>query len=164
MCEFGDRRRDVMGRNGTNGRAGWTELFFLDEVTALAAGHRPCFFCRREDARAFAEAFAQGQGASHFSAPEMDRQLHRERRASGGSAELLDSQPLAALPDGTMVERWGRGYALKGGRLLPWGFAGYETPQRPEQSGLGWSLITPLATVAALRQGYCTVWHPSANS
>src|SRR5262245_3292149 len=56
ICErdYRDRRRAVMGRNAPSGNAGWTELFFLDEVTALAAGHRPCFYCRREKANEFA--------------------------------------------------------------------------------------------------------------
>ncbi len=61
-CTFRGRRRDVMGRNAPSGGAGWTELFFLDEVTALAAGHRPCFYCRRAAAVDFARSFAQGQG------------------------------------------------------------------------------------------------------
>lgn len=61
-CDFRGRRRDVMGRNGSAGGASWTELFFLDEVTALAAGHRPCFFCRRADAVRFADCAADGLG------------------------------------------------------------------------------------------------------
>ena len=61
-CDFRGRRRAVMGRNAPSGAAGWTELFFLDEVTALAAGHRPCFYCRRERATAFATCFAEGNG------------------------------------------------------------------------------------------------------
>ncbi len=81
-CDFRGRRREVMGRNAPSGKAGWTELFFLDEVTALAAGHRPCFYCRRERALEFARCFAAGQGRPAISAPEMDAVLHRERRAS----------------------------------------------------------------------------------
>ena len=58
-CELQGPQADVMGRNARSGGAGWTELFFLDEVTALAAGHRPCFACRREAAKAFASASAR---------------------------------------------------------------------------------------------------------
>jgi hypothetical protein len=81
-CDFRGRKREVMGRNAPSGNAGWTELFFLDEVTALAAGHRPCFYCRRERAVEFARCFAAGQGRRTMSAPEMDAVLHRERWAS----------------------------------------------------------------------------------
>src|SRR3954468_15640855 len=73
VLRFKNRQRDVWGRY-------YTELFFLDEVTALAAGHRPCFECRRAEAMAFAAAFAKGQGlSSPLRAPEMDRLLHAER-------------------------------------------------------------------------------------
>jgi len=57
VCKFRNVRREPMGRNRPEGKAGWTELFFLDEVTALAAGHRPCFFCRRERATDFVGRF-----------------------------------------------------------------------------------------------------------
>src|SRR5271154_1588180 len=73
VCEFRGRRREVMG-----GRS-WTELFFLDEATALAAGHRPCFYCRREDANAFRAAWEEGNRVSDVNAPGMDEVLHRER-------------------------------------------------------------------------------------
>src|SRR5580700_1694629 len=73
VCEFKDRHRDVWGRF-------YTELFFLDEPTALAAGHRPCFECRRKDAEAFAEAWRKARRlATRPFAPEMDEVLHRER-------------------------------------------------------------------------------------
>src|SRR6516225_12284379 len=77
LCEFRGRWRKVMG-----GRS-WTELFFLDEATALAAGHRPCFYCRRDDANRFRAAWEEGNGVREVLAPEMDAVLHRERLASG---------------------------------------------------------------------------------
>src|SRR5689334_15481369 len=77
LCDFGDRRRDVMG-----GRS-WTELFFLDEAVALAAGHRPCFFCRREAALAFSAAWADARGSRLPTAGEIDRVLHGERIERG---------------------------------------------------------------------------------
>ena len=73
VCEFRGRRRDATGRQS------WTELFFLDEATAFAAGHRPCFYCRREDANAFRAAWQRGNGVSGLLAPDMDEVLHRER-------------------------------------------------------------------------------------
>ena len=75
LCEFRGRRREVMG-----GRS-WTELFFLDEATALAAGHRPCFFCRRDDALKFRAAWELGNGVSGVRADDIDSLLHRERLA-----------------------------------------------------------------------------------
>ena len=73
VCEFRGRRRRVMG-----GRS-WTELFFLDEATAFAAGHRPCFFCRRDDATRFRAAWERGNGVSNLRANDIDAVLHRER-------------------------------------------------------------------------------------
>ena len=80
--DYKGRKRDVWGRNGPDGAAGWTELFFTDEVTALASGHRPCFLCRRDCAEAFRSAFAQGAGQPDIAAPDMDATLHAGRRLS----------------------------------------------------------------------------------
>jgi hypothetical protein len=71
LCEFKGRRRAVMARRS------WTELFFLDEAVALAAGHRPCFFCRREAADAFRNAWALGRAVKVPGAAEMDAVLQR---------------------------------------------------------------------------------------
>lgn len=162
QCDLQGWRREVMGRNAPGDRPGWTELFFLDEVTALAAGHRPCFYCRRDSARAFADCLAEGQ-TRRATALEMDARLHTERRASGGAVLPLVPAQLAGLPDGTMVEQNGLAYALRGGRLLPWDFAGYGPPRRiPRQSAAAFTLITPPSTVARLAGGYRPVWHPSA--
>jgi len=97
VCEFRGRRREVMG-----GRS-WTELFFLDEATAFAAGHRPCFFCRREDANRFRAAWEKGNGASRLRADDIDAVLHRERLE--GKRKRLHGlpMPLSQLPDGAMV-------------------------------------------------------------
>src|ERR1700719_1839094 len=77
VLEFRGRRRKVMG-----GRS-WTELFFLDEATAFAAGHRPCFYCRRDDANRFRAAWEKCNRISDVLAPEIDAPLHRERLRSG---------------------------------------------------------------------------------
>ncbi|MCT7373903.1 hypothetical protein [Chelativorans salis] len=161
-CAFGDRRREVMGKNSRSGGASWTELFFLDEVTALAAGHRPCFYCRREQALDFARCFAGGEGRA--TAPEMDARLHRERRASGGAAVALELVQLPILPEGTMVESAGSAYALRGARLLPWTFTGYAAPRGMTGLSGPFTLITPPSTVSALANGYRPVWHESARS
>lgn len=77
LCEFRGWRRPVMARRS------WTELFFLDEATAFAAGHRPCFFCRRDDAKRFRVAWEMGNDARGISAKAMDAVLHRERLDRG---------------------------------------------------------------------------------
>src|SRR6201996_7712800 len=96
---FREQRRKVMERRS------WTELFFLDEATALAAGHRPCFFCRRADASAFRAAWAQGRGHDERPrATEMDAVLHDER-LDHRKRRLHDlPRPVAALPDGAMLQ------------------------------------------------------------
>lgn len=151
-CDWRGKRRDVWGRNGPNGNAGWTELFFLDEVTALAAGHRPCFYCRRADALAFRDAFARGNGLGRVTAPQMDARLHAERRLS--SRVELKPVALGSLPDGTTVEAANGVFAWRDGQWLRWSFEGYER-QEPEGSAY---LVTPSSTVAALQAGYRPVW------
>jgi hypothetical protein len=145
LCAFRGRRRRVWGD-------GYTELFFLDEPTALAAGHRPCFLCRRADAEAFRRAFAPGGGRR---APEMDEVLHRQRLVAlpGGAVE----RPLAGLPDGTMIERDGRPFVVRGAALLPWRFFGYGVPQERPARGAA-RVLTPPAIVAALEAGYRPRW------
>jgi hypothetical protein len=162
VCEFRGQRREVMGRNAPSGNAGWTELFFLDEVTALAAGHRPCFYCRRERAKAFADAMGKGLGTDRPSAPQMDARLHRERLASGGTQRGIAAGLIGDLPDGAMLAKDGRPFAKRGARLLPWTFDGYGEATSAEGES-GWNLVTPPATIAALTAGYQPVWHPSAD-
>src|SRR5215470_16156276 len=110
VCAFKGVRRDVMARRS------WTELFFLDEATALAAGHRPCFYCRRADAGAFCAAWAAGDGCAPPRATTLDARLHGERLA--GRAKRLHPLPgpLAALPDGAMVALGDASYLVRGGQ------------------------------------------------
>ena len=157
-CDFRGRKREVMGRNAPSGNAGWTELFFLDEVTALAAGHRPCFYCRRERAVEFARCFAAGQGRTTISAPEMDAILHRERWASGGENGALEWN--AQLPDGAVAACNGTAFLKLNGRPMEWSFGGWRETRWPEMP----SLLTPPSTVEALRQGYRPLWHDSIRT
>jgi len=158
-CSFRGRRRDVMGRNAPSGRASWTELFFLDEVTALAAGHRPCFYCRREKAREFATCFADAFRVAAPKAGEMDELLHSQRLASGGKARPLAPREVETLPDGAVVSAGCDAFALRAGRLLPWSFAGYGKSLGISEVDGEWRLITPPATVAVLAKGYRPKWH-----
>ncbi len=161
-CAWKDVRRDPMGRNGPNGSAGWTELFFLDEVTALAAGHRPCFTCRRTAAKSYAACCGRAFGRAHVRAPEMDERLHRQRRASAPGQAMVPADP-GSLPDGTMLLAGGQPHALRYGMLLRWTFDGYD---RAAAAGsfdpATLFLITPATSVAVLREGYEPAWHPSA--
>jgi hypothetical protein len=151
VCEFRGRRRDVWGRF-------YTELFFLDEPTALAAGHRPCFECRREAAKAFLAAFPNSAG---FGADAMDEVLHRERLADG--RKRVWRSRLAALPDGTMIVWEGRAHAVRDGRLAPWSFADYSAPlTRP--TAIEVDVLTPPSTVGALAAGYRPQWAPMVQA
>jgi len=152
VLEFKNRQRDVWGRY-------YTELFFLDEVTALAAGHRPCFECRRKDAEHFARLFA-GKGP-RASAPAMDDILHRERL--DGRAKRVHRAGIDTVPDGVMVAIGGEAYALRGDRLLHWTPAGYDAA-RTRPRGLEAEVLTPPSIVAVLQRGYAPSWHPSAGT
>ena len=165
VCKFRNVRREPMGRNRAGGKAGWTELFFLDEVTALAAGHRPCFYCRRERATDFVSRFGKAFSIAEPRAPMVDKRLHKERLASGGKAPDVTVDELAGLPDGTMIAGSGIAHALRGGKALRWSFAGYGDPAAFNTlAGEQLSLLTPATTVSVLRQGFDPVWHPSAKT
>jgi hypothetical protein len=152
VLEFKGRRRTLM----TPGRL--TELFFLDEATGLAAGHRPCGECRRSDYQAFKRAFGAGSGG----APEMDARLHADRLVRPGVRRSYVAS-LSALPDGTMIEVSGRPWLVYEGGLLVWTPGGYESRRVAEPSAEV-TVITPRATVAALAAGYRPVVHPSAEA
>lgn len=160
--DFKGRKRDVMGRNAPSGQAGWTELFFLDEVCALAAGHRPCFFCRHAPARLFMASLAATSGGE-LRAGELDERLHRERLASGGRPAPVAGAALAALPDGAMVAADGTAWAKHAGGFLRWSFDGYREAVSPGRLPGPLAVLTPAATLAALKGGYRPRWHPSAG-
>ena len=161
-CEYKGKRREVMGRNAPGGGAGWTELFFLDEVTALAAGHRPCFTCRRERAREFIGHFGDAFRLVEPKAPEMDARLHGERLASGGIPMPVGRKGLGALPDGAMISDGQACYALRDGKALRWNFSGYDRASGLDRLGDEIHVITPATTLAVLRAGYRPAWHGSA--
>lgn len=153
VLAFKSRRRQVWGH-------GYTELFFCDEVTALAAGHRPCMECRRAAALSYRAALVRGLALAETpSFPALDRMLDAERRI--GRAKRLHRMPAAALSDGAMIAlEDGSGFlALKGAAALLWSPAGYVARlDRPE--GLA-AVLTPPASLAALANGYQPIWHPS---
>jgi hypothetical protein len=151
VCEFRGWRRKVMG-----GRS-WTELFFLDEATAFAAGHRPCFFCRRDDANRFRAAWEEGNGVAGIRAREIDSALHGERLERG--RKRLHPLPVRELPDGAMVQAGDESFLIVQGRALQWSMAGYQKAGSAIESAM---LLTPPSTLRALSAGYRPVLHPSA--
>jgi hypothetical protein len=138
----------------------FTELFFLDEATAFAAGHRPCALCRREDYVRFGVLFAGARGADAI-----DAQLHGERVVPGGRAQRHHAAELDELPDGAFVLRDGAPWVVRGDALLRWTPGGYaERAARP--AGARAVLVTPPSLVAVLRAGWEPVvplLHPSAG-
>lgn len=151
--DFKNKRREVWGPQG------YTTLFFCDEVTALAAGHRPCMECRREAALAYRAAAVAGAGLCETPAfPRIDTLLAEERRM--GRAKRLHALPCETLPDGTMIKGEAGFIALKGSSALLWSPAGY-VEQCPRPKGPV-EVLTPPLSLAALRAGFAPVWHPTA--
>jgi hypothetical protein len=156
VLEWRGWRRDPM----PPGR--WTMLFFLDEASALAAGHRPCGYCRRADYLSYVEAWRAGHGlAERPHAVDMDAVLHAQRVHSRTRRQVTRPARAGDLPDGVMVRAGDTVGLLHAGAFRPWSFAGYGPPTRPPD---GVDLLTPPATVAALRAGYSPRLHPTAGS
>jgi hypothetical protein len=162
LPEFRGRRRPLAAPGC------YTALFFLDEATALAAGHRPCFECRRASFLAFRAAWVRGNPAvpqgREPTAGAIDERLHAERLGPGGAKRIFEAT-LEELPDGVFVT----GEALEGrawlcwrGCLLAWSPGGYGERQARPQGRVRVSVLTPVATVGALRGGYAPEVHPSA--
>jgi hypothetical protein len=152
--EYKNVRRDVMATRS------WTELFFLDEATALAAGHRPCFACRREAAEGFRRAWAVGNKLAAPSASAMDAVLHSERLQNGKKRlHEIQGAPLE-LPDGSMVSVGADAYLIAGGFAWRWTPSGYERPVKLKRAD---GLLTPPSTLAALEAGYRPAIHPSRS-
>lgn len=152
VLEFHGRHRNVWGDS-------YTELFFLDEITALAAGHRPCFECRRKDAEKFAARFS-GK-TERATAPAMDEVLHAERL--DGKAKRIHRRKIDTLPDGAMIAMEGEAFAVRGNRLLRWTPQGYTSSKRRPR-GVDVDVLTPPSILKVLKAGFLPLWHPSAAS
>jgi hypothetical protein len=153
VLEFKGRRRTqwLPGR--------LTELYFLDEATGLAAGHRPCGECRIPDYRAFKAAWNMAHPGGPFGAPEIDRRLHEDRLAA--RAKRTYQHPVDALPVGVMIELAGQPWLVLGDELRAWTTGGYR--ERRPRTGLGEvTVLTPRCTVSTLLAGYRPTLHPSA--
>lgn len=153
--EFKGYQHPIMGPGS------YTELFFLDEATALAAGHRPCAYCRRGDFNAFKAAWLSESSLANVgfvSVKRIDRQLHCER-VSRQRQQIRFSARLESLPDGVMIQETEQPHLVWEKQLFPWHATGYATPiDRPSKTV---TVLTPHSTVAALRAGYRPEVHQS---
>jgi hypothetical protein len=154
VLDFRGRHRDVWGRF-------YTELFFLDEPTAFAAGHRPCFECRRKDAEAFAGKWREARKQrTPPRAGEMDGVLHSQRL--DGRSKRIHRLAIDALPDGAFVVLEAGVFATRGDALLRWMPQGYDA-RRARPRGITVDVLTPPAILAVLSAGYEPRWHPAAG-
>lgn len=158
-CElqFRGRHREVMAPRQ------YTELFFLDEATALAAGHRPCFECRRADALAFARLWAEAEGSTgRASAAQMDAVLHAERLDPNGVKRVFNSR-LGDLPEASIVRFDAQPYLVADGGLRPWTPEGY-LPGVPFDPEIIVKVLTPPTVVKLLRLGLQPRLHRTASA
>jgi hypothetical protein len=155
LLEFKGRRRTVMSPNR------YTELFFLDEAVALAAGHRPCAECRRGRFNDFKDAWRRSGDAERNSplADEMDLDLH-PARMDRRKGKITYQAPLNSLPDGCFVQIEGSSYLVWGDALLLGSPAGYKE-KRPRPSKVTVTVLTPEPMVRCIRQGYWPEVHQS---
>jgi hypothetical protein len=163
LTEFRGRSRIVMTPNR------YTELFFLDEATGLAAGHRPCYECQRGRFQDFRDAWTAGNpgppGSTPPTAGALDDRLHAERVGPGRSKQTYRAK-LDDLPGGVFVVvdgREGEACLVHGGSLLPWSPGGY-LEGRPRPRGEEVSVLTPRSTVRAIRSGFVPVVHSTAGT
>jgi hypothetical protein len=143
----------------------FTELFFLDEATAFAAGHRPCALCRREDYVDFGELWRELH-PGQVGADAIDAQLHAERVDPGTRGQLHHEARLGELPDGAFVLEASAPWLVLGAHLLRWSPAGYgnRRPRPPSRQAV---LVTPPSLVSVLSAGWepgVPLLHPSATA
>ena len=146
------------------GSSAYTELFFLDEATALAAGHRPCAYCRRADFNAFKKAWIKAKQLGNdisLTAPGIDRTLHRER-VTRKREKIMHVARVDDLPNGVMMVQSSRAVLISGDTVLPWTPYGYEEAL-PRPSKVRVSVLTPRSTVQVIAAGYVPMVHASGQ-
>jgi len=143
----------------------YTELFFLDEATALAAGHRPCAECQRKRfnlfRKIFIEANSEFQRFDRVLAPMIDERLHAERLTAGGEKRTYTAS-VDDLPDGCFVAEGEHAYLVRRGRLTKWTPFGYDLEARRTGSKTV-QVLTPRSIVRLLEAGYPVQYHPSED-
>jgi hypothetical protein len=156
VLEFKGGRRPLL-RPGR-----FTELFFLDEPTALAAGHRPCAECRRADFNRFRDAWAETHPGASLKVDDIDRSLHAERVGPDRTKRSHEAT-LGDLPDGSMIADAKQAWLVRDGELLAWSPFGYED-RRPAIASATVEVLTPPSIVDVIRAGYTPSIHPTAGS
>ncbi len=158
--EFNGRHRDVFSANT------YSELFFLDEATALSAGHRPCATCRRARYDEFKAKWLIANSTRvsmpNLSIIEIDKILHAERADRNGAKIAFDA-PLSALPLGAFVEINGEAILVWHRGLMRWSFSGYSSIQMPSDPSTRVRVLTPESVVRTLVAGFRPTLHPSVN-
>lgn len=157
VTEFRGRHRELMQPHS------YTELFFLDEAAAFAAGHRPCAECRHADYQRFKAAWAKTHGGAN-SAEAMDAIIHADRLEGRGRSQRKRTYraEIATLPDGVYLALDGAAWLLWRGSLLAWSAGAYTARRPAPRSGMV-EVLTPAALVAVFRAGYTPSVHPSAE-
>ena len=147
----------------------WTPIFFLDDAVALAAGHRPCSLCRREDYHSYRNAISQTiSRRTPLLAKEINARLGEERLGRGRGLtrapdRLLWSTPFSELPDGSVIlDENGDTQLIFSGVLLRFNFDGWHSPLDKPKQGMA-TVLTPPTSIAALRHGYIPTLHPSTR-
>jgi hypothetical protein len=150
LLQFKGRHRDVMSPGL------WTELFFLDEATTFAAGHRPCFECRRDDANRFKTAWLSGNPEYGFDKKtaigKIDEIMHQQRIDKNGDKVTFEAD-VQGLPNGTFIQVNDEPYLVAGNQLFHWTPAGYNKPGLLLKPGEV-TVLTPRSTVNAFSAGY----------
>jgi hypothetical protein len=156
VLDFKNRRRELMGNNS------YTELFFLDEATALAAGHRPCYECRYADARQFREALVRS-GVFHYrpKASDLSDAIAGEIQSVLKGKSEREQVATSDLPDGAMFTTGAAAFLKWQGQAYPWQLSGYGTAQALPEHAVR---LTPHITCQALAHGYTPQVHPSLTA
>lgn len=157
LLSFRGRHRDVMPP--------WhyTGLFFLDEATSLAAGHRPCAECRHADYQAFRSRWAETHGGGPVRADDMDRVLHAERLDPAARSKRTHPVKLRVLPGGAMIAEGDAAWLVLGDRLVRWTPFGYDEVRERPRGGTA-TVLTPPSTIDVIRAGYAPGVHPTAQA
>jgi hypothetical protein len=156
--QFKSRWRPIMAPHS------WTELFFLDEAVALAAGHRPCAECRYQDYRRFLASWRRARGLpedARLPVVDIDRELQAARVDPRRRAQVTFPARLGSLPDGTFLRIGGDAWLLRRPQILRWSHFGYDRAE-PDRD-LGVQVLTPAPIVEVLRAGYRPALHPTAT-